>query len=204
MVARSHRRLQSRSERLRHDQAPRSISEQKGLKPGARVCLASDSSRRGVINSQGSWAVRFVDKSRNIRPTDLNLLQSDAASFEPSLAPLSFKRQRGRTSAHEPTRKRRRVHERDTALECTAAEGTALEGTTLEVAAADSDSDCDECPVCLEVLNAATAVLLDCTHVFCATCHEKLSKRASSRQTRAGAIIECPMCRKRAKLTEIA
>ena len=58
-------------------------------------------------------------------------------------------------------------------------------------------------PVCLEVLDAATAVLLDCTHVFCATCHEGLSRRASSRQTRAGAIIECPMCRKRAKLAVI-
>ena len=72
-----------------------SISELRCLKPGARVCLVSDSARRGVLESQGKtcyWAVRFADKSRNIRVTDLHdlkLLPSDAASFEPSQAPLS-------------------------------------------------------------------------------------------------------------------
>ena len=53
----------------------------------------SDSSRRGVLESQvvytNFWAVRFADKSRNIRATDLELLPSDAVSFEPSQAPLS-------------------------------------------------------------------------------------------------------------------
>ena len=52
----------------------------------------SDSSRRGVIESQGKsscWAVRFADKSR-IQVADLKLLPSDAASFEPSQAPLSW------------------------------------------------------------------------------------------------------------------
>ena len=62
---------------------------------GARVCLVSDSARCGVLESQvayGSfWAVRFADRSRNIRVVDLTLLPSDAASFEPSQAPLSFK-----------------------------------------------------------------------------------------------------------------
>jgi len=213
---------------------------------GAHVCLVSDTSRRGVLESQaknGGWTVRFADRSRNIRVADLKVLPSDAASFEPSQAPMSVKeRLRAQSSAPKSTRKRRRVAEgtaaRDTAPEGTAAEGTsaestsaegtfaegmALEGTAardtaaegtsaegmaLEGAAAvdsdsDSDSDCDECPICFEVLDAATAVLLDCSHVFCTKCHGDLSRRASSRQTRAGAIIECPMCRKRAKLTEI-
>ena len=161
----------------------------------------------------------FTPPPRIYRIRDLKLLPSDAASFEPSQAPLGYKeRLRARSSAPESTRKRLRVTERDTAARDTSAEGTAAEGTaaegtaaegmaarnkSTEVTAADSDSDCDECPVCLEVLDAATAVLLDCTHVFCATCHEDLSRRASSRQTRAGAIIECPMCRKRAKLTHV-
>ena len=55
----------------------------------------SDALRRGVIESLCSngnfWAVRFADKSRNIRATDLKLLPSDAASSEPSQAPLSSK-----------------------------------------------------------------------------------------------------------------
>ena len=201
-----------------------------GRNIGARVCLVSNSSRRGVIESHangGGWLiVRFADKSR--RTTDLKSLSSDAASFAPSQAPLSFKeRLRARSSAPESTRKRRRLAEgtaaRDTAAEGTSAESTSAEGMALEGTAArdmaaeassaegtapegtaaDSDSDSDECPICLEILDAATAVLLDCTHVFCAKCHEDLSRRASSRQTRAGAVIECPMCRKRAKLTVI-
>ena len=63
-----------------------------GRNVGARACIVGDSSRRGVLESQGSkgfWAVRFTDKSRNIHVTDLKLLSSDAASFEPSQAPLS-------------------------------------------------------------------------------------------------------------------
>ena len=60
---------------------------------GARVCLVSDSSRRGVLESLCSngvfWAVRFADKIRNIRVIDLELLPSDGASFNPSQAPLS-------------------------------------------------------------------------------------------------------------------
>ena len=67
-----------------------------------------------------------------------------------------------------------------------------------------TDSDSDQCPICLEVLDAATAVLLNCKHVLCAKCQEDRSRRLSSRQKRAGGITECPMCRKRAKLTEIA
>ena len=60
---------------------------------GARVCLASDLARRGVLESQvrgGFWTVRFADKSRNIHTTDIKLLPSDAASFELSEAPLSW------------------------------------------------------------------------------------------------------------------
>ena len=52
----------------------------------------SDSSRRGVLESQGIkgyWAVKFADKTRNFRVADVKVLQSDAASFEPSQAPLS-------------------------------------------------------------------------------------------------------------------
>ena len=53
----------------------------------------SDSARRGVIESQankGGWlVVRFADKSRSIRGSDLRVLPSDAASFELSQAPLS-------------------------------------------------------------------------------------------------------------------
>ena len=40
-------------------------------------------------SNKGWSAVRFADKSCNIRVTDLTLLPSDAASFEPSQAPLS-------------------------------------------------------------------------------------------------------------------
>ena len=57
----------------------------------------SDSLRRGVIESQGNssyWVVRFADKTRNIRVIDLILLLSDAASFEPSQAPLSVMEKR--------------------------------------------------------------------------------------------------------------
>ena len=53
----------------------------------------SDSARRGVLESQakeGWWAVLFADKSRNFRAADLTLLPSDAASFEPSQAPLCW------------------------------------------------------------------------------------------------------------------
>ena len=67
-----------------------SISELRGFE--ARVCLASDSARLGVLESQGTkgwWAARIADKGRNILSTDLKLLSSDAASFEPSQAPLS-------------------------------------------------------------------------------------------------------------------
>ena len=59
---------------------------------GDRVCLVGDSSQRGVLDSQGYkgfWAVRFADNSRRIHVADLKLLPSDAASFEPSQAPLS-------------------------------------------------------------------------------------------------------------------
>ena len=68
---------------------------------GARVCLVSDSARRGILESQGIrglWFVRFADKSRNIRVTDLKLLPSDVASFEPSQAPLSDKEKRASAS----------------------------------------------------------------------------------------------------------
>ena len=69
----------------------------------------SDSARRGVIESQGRssyWAVRFADKSRNIRATDLKLLPSDAASFEPSQAPLSgVERQREKRASATETSK---------------------------------------------------------------------------------------------------
>ena len=60
---------------------------------GARVCLVGDSSRCGIIEphvANGSyWTVRFADKSRIFRASDLKLLPSDAASFEPSEAPMS-------------------------------------------------------------------------------------------------------------------
>ena len=52
--------------------------------------------------------MRFADKSLNIHVADYELLPSDAASFEPSQASLSFK-QRLRSSAPEPTRKRHRA-----------------------------------------------------------------------------------------------
>ena len=122
----------------------------------------SDSSRRGFLESQakcGWWAVKFADKSRNIRATDLELLSSDADSaFDTalSLAPLGARekhslsareKRRDRSSAPESTRKRHRL--------------------LPEGAAADSDSD--ECPVCLEVIDAATAVLLGVPVCQCVT-----------------------------------
>ena len=116
--------------------------------------------------------MRFSDESRNIHVRDLKVLPSDAASFEPSQSPLSFKEKlRARSSAPESTRKRHRALPKSTPPEDTAAEGTAARGTSTKSTAADSDSDCDECPVCLEVLDAATAVLNLCMHVFCATCN---------------------------------
>ena len=68
-----------------------SNSELRGLKPGARVCLVSDSAQRGVLESAsgGWWAVKFADKTRSIRVANLKLPPSDAASFEPPQAPLS-------------------------------------------------------------------------------------------------------------------
>jgi len=87
-----------------------SISKLRGFKPGARVCLASDSLRRGVLESQGLkgyWAVRFADKSRNIRLADLKLMSSDAASFEPSQAPMSgVERQREKNVCANESSKR--------------------------------------------------------------------------------------------------
>ena len=65
----------------------------------------SDSARRGVIESAKAnyWAVRFADKSHNIRVTDLKLLPSDAASFEPSQAPLG--REEKQMSASEASKR---------------------------------------------------------------------------------------------------
>jgi len=68
-----------------------------GRHVGARVCLVSDQARRGVLEFQGKtgyWTVKFADKSPNIRADYLKLLPSDAASFEPSQAPLSDKAKR--------------------------------------------------------------------------------------------------------------
>ena len=86
-------------------------SELRGLTPGARVCLASDSSRRGVLEPRvtktNCWPVRFADKSRNIQVADLKLLPSDTASFEPSQAPLSSKeRDREKKASAAETLKR--------------------------------------------------------------------------------------------------
>ena len=113
----------------------------------------SDSARRGVLESQGKrgcWAVRFADRTRNIRVIDLKVLPSDAASFEPSQAPLSRKeRRQARSSAPQSTRKRHRA----------LPESTTFDDTT-EGSAADSDVDSDsDSLVCSEVLNAATALL---------------------------------------------
>ena len=83
-----------------------SISELRGLKSGARVCLVSDSTRCVVLESQaksGYWAERFADKTSNIHVTDLKLLPSDAASFEPSQAPLSWEERQA--SANESSKR---------------------------------------------------------------------------------------------------
>ena len=87
----------------------------------------SDSSRCGVLESQvhGWWVVRFADKSRNIRAADLKVLPSDAASFEPSQAPLSsVDRQREKQASKTEASKR-----------------------GLSVAA--STDECAECPITL-------------------------------------------------------
>ena len=83
----------------------RCFRRSEGRHVGARACLKSDTSPRGVIDSQAErgWLVaRFADKILNVRVAYLNL-QSDAASFEPSQAPRSFKerRQEERSSANE-------------------------------------------------------------------------------------------------------
>ena len=42
-----------------------------GRHVGVRVCLVSDSARRGVLESQGHWVVRFANKSKKLRAADL-------------------------------------------------------------------------------------------------------------------------------------
>jgi len=58
--------------------------------------------RRGVIESSqamgGCWGVRFADKSHIFRAADLKLLPTDAASFEPSQAPLTDKEKQASAS----------------------------------------------------------------------------------------------------------
>ena len=51
--------------------------------------------------------MRFADKSRNIRVADLKVLPSDAASFEPSEAPLGAeeRKQEKKLSAAESSRR---------------------------------------------------------------------------------------------------
>ena len=69
----------------------------------------NDSSRRGVIESQANkyWAVRFADNSRNIHMAHLKVLPSDAASFEPSQAPLGKEeRKREKRASAAETSKR--------------------------------------------------------------------------------------------------
>ena len=70
----------------------------------------SDSSRRGVIESSQATSylvVRFADKTQSFRATDLELLPSDAASFEPSQAPLSaVERQREKQMGASESSKR--------------------------------------------------------------------------------------------------
>ena len=66
----------------------------------------SESARRGVLESQGErgyWAVKFADKSHNIRVTDLKLLPSDTVSFEPSQAPLGWEERQA--SAREASKR---------------------------------------------------------------------------------------------------
>jgi hypothetical protein len=74
----------------------------RAVQVGARVCLVSDSARRGVIESRvgnGYWAVRFADKSRNVQIKDLEVLPSDDATFEPSQAPPKAEKSRRETRA---------------------------------------------------------------------------------------------------------
>jgi hypothetical protein len=76
----------------------------RAVQAGARVCLASDSARRGVVESQGGgayWVVRYTDKSSNVHVKDLKVLPSDDATFEPSQAPPGWeeKQQEERATA---------------------------------------------------------------------------------------------------------
>ncbi|KAJ1457965.1 hypothetical protein M885DRAFT_116489 [Pelagophyceae sp. CCMP2097] len=69
------------------------LDEVKGLRVGDRVCLAEDSSWRGVVESQvfgGRFSVRFSDKDRTLHCRELVLLQPDDDAFSPSPAPLSW------------------------------------------------------------------------------------------------------------------
>ncbi|KAJ1452797.1 hypothetical protein M885DRAFT_301846 [Pelagophyceae sp. CCMP2097] len=78
----------------KHQENPATITAARGVQVGARVCLASDSAWRGVVEShasKGYWTVQFTDKSRNIRVNNLEVLPSDDATFEPSQAPPSGK-----------------------------------------------------------------------------------------------------------------
>ena len=67
--------------------------------------------------------MRFADKSRNIRVTDIKLLPSDATSFEPSQAPLS---------AAERNREK---------------QASASESTKRGLSAAESTNECAMCPI---------------------------------------------------------
>jgi predicted RecA/RadA family phage recombinase len=82
----------SAHERQKEERAT-TIMAARAVQVGARVCLARDSARRGVVESQvagGCWAVQFTDTSRNIQINDLVVLPSDDAAFKPSRAPPSW------------------------------------------------------------------------------------------------------------------
>ena len=69
--------------------------------------------------------MRFADKSRNIRAADLKLLSSDAASFEPSQAPLS--REEKQSSASESSK--RGLSVAASTKECAEYQITVMKGT---------------------------------------------------------------------------
>ncbi|KAJ1452389.1 hypothetical protein M885DRAFT_527105, partial [Pelagophyceae sp. CCMP2097] len=142
-------------------QAPLSKAEKqveqaaRGLHIGVRVCLASDSARRGVVEwtcvAGGWWAVQFADKSRNFRANDLEVLPSDDATFEPSRAPPNAKERKKEKRASAVDRalekatppaaassRKRRAEASDDAGNAAAAEASA-DGKELGAGASDDE-----------------------------------------------------------------
>jgi len=155
-----------------------------------RVCLTKARATRGVVVTRvcNLWTVEYAGgERRNHKPGDLTVLPRDGA-FVASCAPL----------LSEGAKRRRAL-----LAQLTSGDAVVLEPPKKRARpAAKSETERNECPVCLEELSeTADVVRLDCTLEFCGECFAELAALASSRQTRAGTVVQCPTCRQDARAT---